>query len=113
MADDEQRNDSGSRDRATVALVDAKVDGLKDLIRAEFATVKEDVKALAAIVADVIKQGVLIQDLERRLTKVENESTTEADVRRVNRAQIIAAIAVIVAIAAVVVPLIAGAYHYG
>jgi hypothetical protein len=75
---EEDRNENGSKDRATVALVDAKVDGLKDLIRAEFANVKEDVRALAAVVSDVIKQGVQLDDHERRLQAIESNEKDKA-----------------------------------
>lgn len=103
--------------RATVALVDAKVDGLRDYLRAEFGNIKEDVRALGAIVGDVIRHGVDIADHERRITRIENdavsEETAERDARRIHRpTQIIALCAVLVAVAAVLVPLIAGAYHY-
>ena len=53
MANDSELPDNPARDRATVALVDAKLDGLKDLMRAEFANVREDVKPLLTLVVDV------------------------------------------------------------
>lgn len=106
MADvekDAQNGDSGTKDRATVALVDAKVDGLKDLIRAEFSNIKEDVRALAAVVGDVIKQGVHIQDLERRVSKIESDSkdaaVSDRDYRRFYRpSQLLGAVAIVVSV---------------
>lgn len=105
-------DETGSKDRATVALVDAKVatalakmDGLAELVKLEFSTIREDVKALGAIVGDVIKHGVDIADHERRLTKLETDSDTRP-------ARVVAAMALLVAVAAIVVPLLAGAYNH-
>lgn len=78
MGDNGPEFDTGSKDRATVALVDAKVDGLRELLRAEFANVREDIKPLAGIVLDVAKLRLLFDDHERRLNAVESKAEAKA-----------------------------------
>lgn len=72
--------EADSRDRATVALVnakvatvDARVRGLESLIRSEFKTVREDIKALAGLTAIVVKLQVEVDDLKRRVEAEESK----------------------------------------
>lgn len=87
------RDDSatGGRDRATVALVDAKVDGLKELMRAEFANIKEQVAAIGSVVSDVIKLGVQSHDHESRIKALEASKRADHDFKRFNRPTLIIA----------------------
>lgn len=86
MASDNGREDTGSKDRATVALVDAKVDGIRALVGAQaehISDIKADVRAIGAVVNDVIKQGVQLDDHERRIASLEDDKKGDLDWRRV------------------------------
>lgn len=67
--------------RATVALVDAKVDGLKDLIRAEFKDVQRQLENFGQLAAKVEGHGDRLLMVEGRVSSVErrmeNKDITE------------------------------------
>lgn len=102
MADDE----TGSKDRATVALVDAKVatvdakvDGVKELLQ----RVAEDVKGLANLAAHLIKVEGRVDDHDRRLKDLEKAQTDDRTYRRVHRPTLIlAGAAVLVSVLGIV-----------
>lgn len=83
--EDHSENGNGPT-RATVALVDAKVDGLKDLIRAEFSDVRRQLSGLGPLAAKVEGQGDRLLMLEGRVATLEriNESEQAGDQRRKN-----------------------------
>lgn len=92
MASD-THNDTGSKDRATVALVSEKVDGLKSLVEAGFVGVQRQLDLLAGVPAK-------IADHEARLKNLESD----ADFRRGPAiGHLIAGLALLVSLAAVVV----------
>lgn len=72
--------------RATVALVDAKVDGLKELIRAEFGDVRRQLSGLGPLTAKVEGQGDRLLMLEGRVASLErtNENELSNNERRKN-----------------------------
>lgn len=72
--------------RATVALVDAKVDGLKELIRAEFGDVRRQLSGLGPLTAKVEGQGDRLLMLEGRVAGIErsNEAELSNNERRKN-----------------------------
>lgn len=63
--------------RATVALVDAKVDGLKELIRAEFADVRRQLSGLGPLTAKVEGQGDRLLMVEGRVATLERQNETQ------------------------------------
>jgi hypothetical protein len=89
MADDAtdgNGSDGGSKDRATVARLDAKVDGLKDLIRAEFSSVerhrveqKADTRAAVQAAFLAAKEAVKEQTLasEKAISKSEKATADQ------------------------------------
>jgi len=89
LADANGRDDNGSKDRATVALVDAKVaivdakmDGLTLLVTTEFRTIREDVRALAGVAGQVVKLEATSADHERRIATLEEDKEAAREYRR-------------------------------
>lgn len=75
--------------RATVALVDAKVDGLHDLIRAEFSATQrqlDDLKTLPVAVQSLVER---MQHAETRITDLENDNDARQGWRKVTLPQIL------------------------
>lgn len=66
------RDEGVSRDRATVALVDAKVDGLKTLIESQFANLHESIRPLFPLVLQVALLERADKDQEERIKVLEN-----------------------------------------
>lgn len=67
----------GTPNRATVALVDAKVDGIRMLLESEFRNVKEQIKEMSGIPEDVAELKVQNANQEQRLQVLEKRA--EAD----------------------------------
>jgi hypothetical protein len=96
--------DSGSKDRATVALVDAKVDGLKELMRAEFGFIRERIAPLGSLVGDVSGLKKDVEDHEGRIERLESGTKGDREYRRVHLPSLI--IAGIVAVGSITTTLI-------
>jgi hypothetical protein len=59
------------RDRATIALVDAKVDGLRDLIQSEIGNIREDIRSLLPLVLQVALMEATLREHGVRLDAAE------------------------------------------
>lgn len=73
---DASRSDETTQEtpnRATLALVDAKVDGLKDLVRAEFASVRASIAMLVTLPQDVSALRAEIDALDKRETAADED----------------------------------------
>lgn len=94
-------DDEGRSGRATVALVDAKVDGLKDLLRAEFASVRDNIKPLAGVVLEVASLRKDVDDLDNRVDGLEKGKQGDRDYRRIHLPSLV--IAGIMAISSIII----------
>lgn len=113
-----EQPDTGSKDRATVALVYRTVDDLAKTLDAEFRAVNTRLDAIQALPAQVAAQHEMLTMVQARVTDAEKrldrqdlrtQSREEAErqYRRVNRPTIILSLAALmVALSAVVIPLL-------
>ncbi|MBV9805227.1 MAG: hypothetical protein JO130_18660 [Solirubrobacterales bacterium] len=83
MTDDQNEGfDSGSRDRATVALVSEQVKGVERLVDAGFANMQrqlDQVSSLPVAVAELKAQNV---DQEKRIKRIEDDDKGNSEWRR-------------------------------
>lgn len=68
-----------SPNRATVALVDAKLDGLRELTRAEFRGLQDKLEPLAGLPVTVTAMRGELNNLKRRVTDIEEARQAEED----------------------------------
>jgi len=73
MADEKNGNNTGSNDRATVALVAEKVEGLKELTRAGFIDMQRQLDVLVTVPREVVELRGKHDSLERRVTTIERD----------------------------------------
>lgn len=76
-------SDHGNGSRATVALVDAKVDGLHELIRAEFSATQRQLDELKNLPLAVQSVSDRVLYVEARLTELEKTNEARQGWRRV------------------------------
>ena len=76
MADIETPN------RATLALVAEKVDGLKELTRAEFGNIKDELRTLSDVPVKVAELAKRAESNERRISALERARDRSSEWRR-------------------------------
>lgn len=75
-------NDDSGRDRATVALVAAKIDSLHELTRAEFAAVQRQLDMVTELPSAVSELRERVHALQERVDDLEGTATKSAEWRR-------------------------------
>lgn len=73
MAEDKNGNSAGSNDRATVALVAEKVEGLKELTRAGFTDMQRQLDVLVTVPREMVELRGKHDSLERRVRMIERD----------------------------------------
>jgi hypothetical protein len=73
--------DTGSKDRATVALVSEKVDGLKELTRAGFTDIQRQLDRVAELPTIVTGHTEKLKEYGRRLDDLEETDDKKRDYR--------------------------------